>query len=68
MGRFFQEIYFKYQYCFTVVLSFWGHICFLFNIIRQPFAFALLLVSFSAMNIEELRKRDFFKCMLVIVV
>ena len=41
---------------------------FSFNIIRQSFAFALLLVSFSAMNIEELRKRDFFKCMLVIVV
>ncbi len=40
----------------------------LLNIIRQSFAFALLLVSFSAMNIEELRKRDFFKCMLVIVV
>ena len=41
---------------------------FSFNIIRQSFAFALLLDSFSAMNIEELRKRDFFKCMLVIVV
>ena len=67
MGRFFR----KYTSNINIALLLFyllGTYMFSFNIIRQSFAFALLLVSFSAMNIEELRKRDFFKCMLVIVV
>ena len=65
MGRFFR----KYTSNINIALLLFyllGTYMFSFNIIRQSFAFALLLVSFSAMNIEELRKRDFFKCMLVL--